>query len=66
MEYIIPRKLIGWNINFGSVYLEFLNLLSWKTIGKISNILLESDTPGTDKFHYNWNNSSKTAPNSIF
>ena len=30
MEYIISRKLIGWNINFGSVYLELLNVLSWK------------------------------------
>ena len=30
MEYIIPRKLIGWNINFGSVYLELLNVRSWK------------------------------------
>ena len=30
MEYIIPRKLIGWNINFGSIYLELLNALSWK------------------------------------
>ena len=37
MEYIIPRKLIGWNINFGSVYLEFLNVLSSKTIEKISS-----------------------------
>ena len=36
MEYIIPRKLIGLNINFSSVYLEFLNVLSWKTIEKIS------------------------------
>ena len=34
MEYIIPRKLIGWNINFVSVYLEFLNVLSWKAIEK--------------------------------
>ena len=43
MEYIIPKKLIGWNINIASVYLEFLNVLSWKTwktIEKISNILL--------------------------
>ena len=30
MEYIIPRKLIDWNINLGSVYLELLNVLSWK------------------------------------
>ena len=30
MEYIIPRKLIGWNINFGTVYLELLNVHSWK------------------------------------
>ena len=30
MEYIIPRKFIGWNINLGSVYLELLNVLSWK------------------------------------
>ena len=37
MKYIIPRKLIGWNIIFGSVYLEFSNVLSWKTIEKISN-----------------------------
>ena len=36
MEYIIPRKLFGSNINFGSVYLELLNVLScksnWKNI----------------------------------
>ena len=30
MEYFIPRKLIGWNINFGTVYLELLNVHSWK------------------------------------
>ena len=30
MEYIISRKLIGLNINFSSVYLELLNVLSWK------------------------------------
>ena len=43
MEHIIPKKLICWNINIASGYLEFLNVLSWKTwktIGKISNILL--------------------------
>ena len=34
MENIIPRKLIGWNINFVSVYLELLNVLSWKAIEK--------------------------------
>ena len=34
MGYIIPRKLIGWTINFGSVYLKFLNLHFWKTIEK--------------------------------
>ena len=66
MDYIIPRKLISWNINFDSVYLEFLNLLSWKAIEKISNILLGIRYSGTYKFYYNWNNSSETAPNSIF
>ena len=34
MEYNIPWKLIGWNVNFGSVYLEYLNVLYWKTIEK--------------------------------
>ena len=30
MEYIIPRKLSGLNINFSWVYLELLNVLSCK------------------------------------
>ena len=34
MEYIIPEKLIDWNIIVRSVYLDFWNVLSWKTIEK--------------------------------
>ena len=34
MEYVIPRKLIGLNVNFGSVYVQFLNVFSWKAIEK--------------------------------
>ena len=64
MKYIIPRKLIGWNINFGSVYLEFYFLE--KELKKYQTFSQESDIPGTYKFYYNWNNSSETAPNSIF
>ena len=36
MEYNILKKLLGWNINFCSVYLELLNVLfrknNWKNI----------------------------------
>ena len=34
MEYLVPRKLIGCNMNFGSAYLDFLNVLPWKAIEK--------------------------------
>ena len=42
IEYIIPRKLIGWNINFGSVYLEFLNVLSEKQLKKYQTFSWET------------------------
>ena len=45
MEYIIPRKLIDGNINLGSVYLELLNVLSWKnnrnSIKHLTNLILQ-------------------------
>ena len=60
MKNITPRKLISRNINFGLVYLEFLNALEiLKKTEKISNIL-------SGIRYYNWNNSSVTATNSIF
>ena len=64
MEYIISRKLIGWNINFGSVYLEFY--FFEKQLKKYQTFSQESDIPGIYKFYYNWNNSSEAAPNSIY
>ena len=66
MEYIIPGKLIDWNIIFCSLYLEFLNVVSWKTIEKYQIFPQKFDIPGICKFYCNWNNSSETAPISIF
>ena len=62
IEFIIRRKLIDWNINFSSVYLELLNVLSWKKqLKKYQTFSKESDIPGTYKFYYNCDNSSETA-----
>ena len=36
-----------------------------KQLKKYRTFSYESDIPGTNKFYYNWNNFSETAPNSI-
>ena len=62
MEYTIPGKLIAWNIIFYLVFKGTFLKNNWK----ISNIPLEIRYSRRYKFYWNWNNSSETAPNSIF
>ena len=52
MEYIIPRKLISWNINFGSVHLDFKCTFLKNNWKKSQTFSYESDIPGTYKVYY--------------